>query len=137
MNEDTIDPANDDLRVKELLSYDVMDAPHEFAFGDLVDFVAEITGCPTVFINLIDDHRQWALAASGIPREASQCDRDDSICNLVIRQNDVVVIPDTLADSRYASISCVCNAPNLRFYAGAPLINSKGCPSSNGLRQMG
>ncbi len=126
MNMNTIDTANDELRVKELLTYEVIDAPQEFAFDDIVDFAAEITGCPTVFINLIDAHRQWAFAASGIPREASQCDREDSICNLVIRQNDVVVIPDTLADSRYASISCVCNAPHLRFYAGAPLINSKG-----------
>lgn len=57
MSEGTIDTAKDDLRVKELLRYDVIDVLQEFAFDDLVDFVVEIKGCAAVFTNLIDAHR--------------------------------------------------------------------------------
>lgn len=59
MSEGTIDTAKDDLRVKELLRYDVIDVLQEFAFDHLVNFVVEIKGCAAVFTNLIDAHRQW------------------------------------------------------------------------------
>ena len=52
--------------------------------------------------------------------------KEDSICNVVIRQNDVIVIPDTLNDDRFKDIACVCDTPNIRFYMGAPLINTNG-----------
>ena len=38
MNSDTNDKEREDLRVEELLSYEIMGAPAEFAFDDIVDF---------------------------------------------------------------------------------------------------
>ena len=126
MNSDTIEQEREDLRVEELLSYEIMGAPAEFAFDDIVDFASEITGCPVAFVHFIDSEKQWAMAAANVPRETSECHREDSICNVVIRQNDVVVIPDTLNDGRFKDIACVCDTPNIRFYMGAPLINTNG-----------
>ena len=116
----------EDLRVEELLSYKIMGAPAEFAFDDIVDFATEITACPVAFVHFIDSEKQWAMAAANVPRETSECQREDSICNVVIRQNDVVVIPDTLEDDRFKNLACVCDTPNIRFYMGAPLINTSG-----------
>ena len=103
-----------------------MGAPAEFAFDDIVDFATEITACPVAFVHFIDSEKQWAMAAANVPRETSECQREDSICNVVIRQNDVVVIPDTLEDDRFKNLACVCDTPNIRFYMGAPLINTSG-----------
>ena len=116
----------EDLRVEELLSYKIMGAPAEFAFDDIVDFATEITACPVAFVHFIDSEKQWAMAAANVPRETSECQREDSICNVVIRQNDVVVIPDALEDDRFKNLACVCDTPNIRFYMGAPLINTSG-----------
>ena len=126
MNSEIDDREHENLRVEELLSYEIMGAPAEFAFDDIVDFATEITACPVAFVHFIDSEKQWAMAAANVPRETSECQREDSICNVVIRQNDVVVIPDTLADDRFKDIGCVCDTPNIRFYMGAPLINTNG-----------
>lgn len=126
MNSEIDDREHENLRVEELRSYEIMGAPAEFAFDDIVDFATEITACPVAFVHFIDSEKQWAMAAANVPRETSECQREDSICNVVIRQNDVVVIPDTLADDRFKDIGCVCDTPNIRFYMGAPLINTNG-----------
>ena len=113
-------------RLKELLSYQILDTEQEYAFDDLVDFASNILGFPFVFINLIDKNRQWPLAGSGLPREAAQCPRGDSLCNFVVKQHETLIIPDAQADDRYSSVAVVCNEPHVRFYAGAPLINKNG-----------
>ena len=113
-------------RLKELLSYQILDTEQEYAFDDLVDFASNILGFPFVFINLIDSDRQWPLAGSGLPREAAQCPRNDSLCNFVVKHHEALIIPDAQADDRYSSVAVVCNEPHVRFYAGAPLINKNG-----------
>ena len=113
-------------RLKELLSYQILDTDQEYAFDDLVDFASNILGFPFVFINLIDSDRQWPLAGSGLPREAAQCPRNDSLCNFVVKHHEALIIPDAQADDRYSSVAVVCNEPHVRFYAGAPLINKNG-----------
>ena len=113
-------------RLKELLSYQILDTDQEYAFDDLVDFASNILGFPFVFINLIDSDRQWPLAGSGLPREAAQCPRNDSLCNFVVKHHEALIIPDAQADDRYSSVAVVCSEPHVRFYAGAPLINKNG-----------
>ena len=113
-------------RIQDLHSYQVLDTPEEFAFDDITEFASKVLGFAFVFINLIDKDRQWAKAASGLPREAAECHRDDSLCNVAINRNEALVIPDAQADERYTEIGCVREEPNVRFYAGMPLINSKG-----------
>ena len=113
-------------RLKDLLSYQILDTEQEYAFDDLVDFASNILGFPFVFINLIDSDRQWPLAGSGLPREAAQCPRNDSLCNFVVKHHEALIIPDAQADDRYSSVAVVCNEPHVRFYAGAPLINKNG-----------
>ena len=52
-------------RLKELLSYQILDTEQEYAFDDLVDFASNILGFP-FFYKLIDSDRQWLLAGSGL-----------------------------------------------------------------------
>ena len=113
-------------RIAELHSYEILDTDEEFAFDDLTEFASKVLDAPYVLINLIDEKRQWAKSAAGLPREAAECERSDSLCNLAIQKNIPLIIPDTQADNRYSSVGCVCNPPNVRFYAGMPIINENG-----------
>ena len=110
-------------RLAELHSYEILDTDEEFAFDDLTEFASKVLEVPYVFINLIDEKRQWAKSAAGIPREAAGCDRNDSLCNLAIQKTAPLIIPDAQADDRFSDVGCVCNPPNVRFYAGMPIIN--------------
>jgi len=113
-------------RIAELHSYEILDTDEEFSFDDITEFASKVLDVTYVFINLIDKNRQWAKSAAGIPREAAECDRNDSLCNIAIQKNVPLIVPDALADDRFSGVGCVCNAPNVRFYAGMPLINEKG-----------
>lgn len=113
-------------RIAELHSYEILDTDEEFSFDDLTEFASKVLEVPYVFINLIDENRQWAKSAAGIAREAAECDRNDSLCNLAIQKNVPLIIPDAQADDRFSDVGCVCNPPNVRFYAGMPIINENG-----------
>ena len=106
-------------RIAELHSYEILDTDEEFSFDDITEFASKVLDVTYVFINLIDKNRQWAKSAAGIPREAAECDRNDSLCNIAIQKNVPLIIPDALADDRFSGVGCVCNAPNVRFYAGS------------------
>ena len=48
------------------------------------------------------------------------------MCNFAILYNDILVIPDTRKDDRFACNRFAIAEPGLRFYAGAPLITHDG-----------
>ncbi len=121
------DTVRDDApRLSELRAYGVLDTPRELAYDELSELAAEITGCPVALVNLIDDTRGWLKSSCGIPADFREMPRDALICNLTIEQNDVLVIEDAAADDRYRQLGSVAGEPHVRFYCGAPLINSRG-----------
>ena len=51
---------------------------------------------------------------------------DIEFCTQTILQSDLLIVPDALADSRFAENSLVTSEPQIRFYAGAPLWIPEG-----------
>ncbi|MEL6875831.1 MAG: GAF domain-containing protein, partial [Pseudomonadota bacterium] len=111
-------------RLETLAQYDVMDSAPEIAFDRLARLAADIFACPVASISLIDEKRQWFKSAVGLSQ--SQTDRDVAICGHVLDSQELLVIEDTLRESRFENNPFVTDDPFIRFYAGAALVAPNG-----------
>lgn len=111
-------------RLTALHAYDVLDTPPEEGFDRVTRLVSRIFSVPISTVTLIDGHRQWFKSRQGL----SGCEtaRDVAICDYTIREEAVLVVPDTHADPRFASNPLVVGPPFVRFYAGIPLRTPSG-----------
>jgi len=115
---------NDAARVDALQKYAILDSEPEQAFDDLTLLASYVCQTPIALISLVDEDRQWFKAKVGI--SATETSRDIAFCSTAIQQQDVFVVPDALQDERFRTNPLVVSEPNIRFYAGAPLINEDG-----------
>ncbi|MFT3823477.1 MAG: GAF domain-containing sensor histidine kinase [Chitinophagaceae bacterium] len=117
-------PADDAERVADLRRHQILDTPEEEEFNDLVLLASRICSAPISLISLIDSNRQWLKAKSGI--DATETERDVSFCSHTILQNDIFIVPDATCDERFFDNPYVTGDPEIRFYAGIPLVSTAG-----------
>ena len=121
----TMPCTNELTRLKAVYQFQGLDAVPNLALDDLTALAADLCQTPMALVSFIGADRQLVKSKVGIT--LTEIRRDFAFCNYTIRQSDVFVIPDTLADPRFATNPFVINAPNIRFYAGVPLVITGGC----------
>jgi diguanylate cyclase (GGDEF)-like protein len=116
---------NETQRLRALEQYEVLDTPPEPAFDDIVHLAAQICHVPIALVSLIDGARQWFKARQGLSVEETP--RDFAFCaHAILTPDQVMEVPNALDDDRFADNPLVTGEPDIRFYAGAPLVSPSG-----------
>ncbi len=117
-------PLDEAARLEELHSLDILDTPNDERFDDIIKLLVHTFHPCLAAITLLDEHRQWYKSAYGYT--CSQVDRKYAICNYAIAQDDVFVVPRLDLDERFQHISFVSTSPYYYYYAGIPIVSSRG-----------
>ena len=117
-------PPEEDLRLKKLLSYNILDSDEEQDFNDLAELIAQVCNCEYALVTFMDKERVWFKAKRNI--DIKEIPRDTSFCSFTILNDEVLVVKDTKKDKRFFDNPHVTGGYKIGFYAGAPIITSDG-----------
>jgi signal transduction histidine kinase len=117
-------PADEKGRLQELYSLELLDTPYEAEFDEIVRVASKICDTPISTVSLIDSHRQWFKAKLGLAD--SETSRDLAFCGHAILDDKLMEVPNALDDERFFDNPLVTDNPNIRFYAGMPLVTQRG-----------
>ena len=117
-------PPEEDLRLKKILSYNILDSDEEQEFNDLAELIAQVCHCEYALVTFMDKERVWFKAKRNI--DIKEIPRDTSFCSFTILTDEVFVVKDTKKDKRFFDNPHVTGGYKIGFYAGAPIITSDG-----------
>ncbi|HEX5062736.1 MAG TPA: ATP-binding protein [Kofleriaceae bacterium] len=116
-------PRDEPVRLATLRDYHVLDNDSEPELDALAKLAAVICSTPSAVITFVDKDRVWFKARYQFP--ATEAPRDLAFCAHAILGPDVMIVPDTTQDERFAETPFVAEA-GIRFYASAPLVMANG-----------
>ncbi len=118
-------PANEISRLQAVYSYDILDTLPEVDFDTITRLASMALKAPAAVIGLMDSDRLWFKSQIGLG--VPELDRKIAFCaHAVMTPNNLLVVEDMHRDDRFQNNPLVTQAPNIRFYAGAPLVNLDG-----------
>ena len=110
----------DTSRLAELRRTLILDSGPERAFDDITQLLATSLAVPITMVNLLDAQRDWFKSRVGTQQTESPA--VTSFCEAFFNTNsDLIVVEDTLDDSRFKAHPMVNGRPFIRFYAAARL----------------
>lgn len=114
----------EDARLMRLADCAIVDTPAEQRFDDLVQLAARTCEVPIALLSFVAGERVWFKSRLGFPLRGVP--RSESICTHAIREDRQLVVPDLLADTRFADSALAHGATPIRSYAGAVVRTTDG-----------
>ena len=117
-------PIDEAARLCSLQLLNILDTDPEERFDRLTRLARRLFDVPIALVSLIDQDRQWFKSHAGL--DARETPRDISFCGHAILGDDVFLVSDASRDPRFLDNPLVTGEPNIRFYAGCPLVVGNG-----------
>ncbi|HSG66968.1 MAG TPA: PAS domain S-box protein [Gammaproteobacteria bacterium] len=118
-------PDNESERSAALERYGLLDTPPEIVFDRIAQAAADLCATPVALISLVDCRRQWFKSSIGL--KIRETPRDSALCaHAILEPDGIFEVTDTALDKRFKSNPLVTADPNIRFYAGMPLVTPDG-----------
>lgn len=115
---------DNDIRLLAVERFKTLNLETDAEFQELIQMASDTCNTPIALITLVDRDTQWLKVRKGT--DLTETPRELSFCTYTIQNDEILVINDATKDPRFAQNSIVTNEPNVRFYAGAPLITRDG-----------
>ncbi len=115
---------NETERLAALKNYKILDTLSKESFDRFTELASIICEVPISLVSLLDENRQWFKSKVRI--DASETPRDIAFCNHTILDEKILEIEDATQDDRFKNNPLVISSPNIKFYAGYPLIDPNG-----------
>ena len=116
---------NESARLAALSRYGIVDTPSDSVLDGITQAAADLCETPIALISLIDPERQWLKSCVGLAvRETS---RDIAFCaHAIADPSELMEVEDAMDDERFCDNPLVTGEPEIRFYAGKPLVTDDG-----------
>ena len=115
---------NEVERLLALSEYQILDTLPEQGYDDIVKLAAHVCNTPIALVTLVDESRQWFKAKVGLT--VNETPRRDAFCaHALLEPERIMLVEDASKDPRFADNPLVLGAPQIRFYAGVPLLTDK------------
>ncbi len=117
---------NELKRLEALRCYRILDTDRNESFERLTALAARIFDVPICLVSLVDLGRQWFASNRGLgdvretPRKVAFC------AHAILSNKDIFIVPNALYDDRFKHNELVIGPPDIRFYAGCPLVTPDG-----------
>jgi PAS domain S-box-containing protein len=109
-------PPDEDRRLAALRASGLLDSDPEERLDRVTRLARRLFDVPVALVSLIDAERQWFISCQGL--EMRETSRAVSFCTHALFCDEVMVVPDALADERFRASPLVAGPLGVRFYAG-------------------
>lgn len=117
-------PDNEEQRCQRVAALCYRDEVNDEVLDRIVVLAAEMFNAPICLISILEQQQQWFRAKVGI--DISSTPRDVSFCGYTILGDGLFEVPDTHLDAKFRHNILVTGHPNIRYYAGVPLVTADG-----------
>jgi signal transduction histidine kinase len=115
----------EEKRLSALRGYGILDSQPEEEYDDLAKLASQICATPISLVSLVDQDRQWFKSNHGL--SVRQTPRALSFCaHAIANPAEPMIISDSRLDKRFADNALVTGEPYVVFYAGVPMVDSRG-----------
>ena len=117
-------PENELQRLNALQNYQILDTLIEGDYDRITELASLIWDVPISLVLLIDENRQWFKSKLGL--DVAETPGELAFCQYAILNNCIFKVEDATLNARFKENILVTAEPNIRFYAGCPLIDQNG-----------
>jgi len=116
---------HEQLREEAVVQSGVLRRARDPELASIVAFTAAKYRMPFGGLSIISGRRQVLIASFGT--DIVETPREASFCQFTIqRPGEPLIVPDAMADPRFAALPTVTGVPAVRFYAGVSVLDRNG-----------